>query len=238
MDTTITTHSRPNRRAVMHQRWDDLLFLHWRVAPGSISPHLPPGLSLDTFEGAAHVGLVAFRMNRVRPSFLPTLPWLSNFLELNVRLYVLNEQGEPGIYFLSLDCNRAPAVLIARTFFSIPYQHARMSFSEQNGEQSLECRRLGRSDFAHYIWRAPNSVAPAVPGTLEHHLVERYNFFTLRHRTLACGQVYHEPYKIGVPDLLQSSNAPLAWDGLSFITTPPDLMHYSPGVSVEAFALR
>jgi hypothetical protein len=81
-------------------------------------------------------------------------------------------------------------------------------------------------------------VARTIPGTLEHHLVERYNFFTLTAEQLACGQVHHEPYKIGVPILQQASNAPLLWDGLSFITTPPDLAHYSRGVRVEAFALQ
>ena len=37
----------------MHQRWEDLLFLHWRISPQRIQNTLPPGLGVDTFGGEA-----------------------------------------------------------------------------------------------------------------------------------------------------------------------------------------
>src|SRR5690606_40671772 len=62
-----------------------LLFMHWRVPAESLRRLIPPGLDLDLFEGEAWIGVVPFRMSGVRPRFLPGLPGLSAFPELNVR---------------------------------------------------------------------------------------------------------------------------------------------------------
>ncbi len=56
----------------MYQRWDDLLFLHWSYDPSAIQSTLPRGLTVDTFEGKAYIGIVPFFMRDVRPSLLPS----------------------------------------------------------------------------------------------------------------------------------------------------------------------
>ena len=58
----------PGRRPVMRQSWDHLFFLHWRVDPAEVAKRLPAGLSVDTFEGQAYLGIVGFRMSQVRPA--------------------------------------------------------------------------------------------------------------------------------------------------------------------------
>ena len=67
---------RPDARVLMYQRWRSLLFLHWALPPEVVAPLLPPGLTLDTFEGRAWVGLVPFLMDRVRAPAVPAAPWL------------------------------------------------------------------------------------------------------------------------------------------------------------------
>ena len=110
----------PNASHVMHQTWHDLLFMHWRVPAESLRQHLPTALSLDTFDDSAWIGIVPFRMSDVRPRFLPALPWLSAFPELNVRTYVTLD-GRPGVWFFSLDAGNPLAVWIARAWFKLPY---------------------------------------------------------------------------------------------------------------------
>ena len=122
---------RPDQRAVMRQRWADLLFLHWPVAPETLQPLLPPGLTLDTFEGQAYVGLVPFTMTGVRPVWAPPVRWLSNFHETNVRTYVHREGKDPGVWFFSLDAANSIAVRIARAAWKLPYHYARMSLSRR-----------------------------------------------------------------------------------------------------------
>jgi len=68
-----------------------------------IRKRIPDRLSVDLHEGKTYLGLVPFFMKKVRPRFLPAVPWLSNFLELNVRAYVHDENGRPGVWFFSLD---------------------------------------------------------------------------------------------------------------------------------------
>ena len=61
----------PKQRQWMHHTWRDLLFLHWRFDPGVVQQTLPPGLTVDTFDGAAWVGIVPFQMRNIRPVLLP-----------------------------------------------------------------------------------------------------------------------------------------------------------------------
>ena len=70
----IAPTRRPAGRAVMKQRWSRLLFLHWPVAAAEIRPLLPRGLTLDTYDGQAWVGLVPFVVTGARPVFAPAIP--------------------------------------------------------------------------------------------------------------------------------------------------------------------
>ena len=103
----LAARRRPDRRALLRQRWDQLFFLHWRVDPVAVARLLPPGLTPDLFEGETHLGIVGFRMMGIRPEGLPSLPWLSSFYELNVRVYVRDASGEPVGVFLQDNFARA-----------------------------------------------------------------------------------------------------------------------------------
>ncbi len=225
---------RPTRRPVMRQRWDDLFFLHWEYAAEAIQSRLPAGVTVDTFEGKAHLGVVGFRMNAVRPHGQPPQPWRSYFNELNVRTYVRDASGEPGVWFFSLDCDRAPAVVIARAGFGLPYEHAAMSFGPGLAQS---CRRQGEQETARYAWSATSSPQIAVPGSLDFHLAERYSFFSVRGGRFVRGQVHHSPYELSQADTTAWSDLPLRWDGFDVGGRAPDFAHCCQGVAIEAFSL-
>ena len=84
----LTAREQPQSPVVMKQDWTHLLFLHWEVAPETIQAKLPPGLTVDTYEGKPFLGVVPFFMEKIRPSFCPCVPGLSWFQELNLRTYV------------------------------------------------------------------------------------------------------------------------------------------------------
>ena len=69
----------------------------------------------------------------IRPRGLPAVPWLSAFPELNVRTYVHDREGRPGVWFYSLDAARWLAVKFARAAFHLPYHHAAMPVSRDPG---------------------------------------------------------------------------------------------------------
>ncbi len=92
----LSVRARPPGPPIMYQSWGKLLFLHWPVTVESLRPLIPKPLVVDTFDGTAWIGITPFTMWDVRPVFLPSLPFLSESHELNVRTYV-HLDGVPGI---------------------------------------------------------------------------------------------------------------------------------------------
>jgi uncharacterized protein YqjF (DUF2071 family) len=113
----------------MNQDWRDLAYVHWAVDPGRVAAMMPPGVRPDELDGATYVGLVPFRMVDAGPGQRLSVPWLGTFLETNIRLYSVDEQGRRGVVFLSLDTDRLGVVLGARGVFSVPYRWAAMSYA-------------------------------------------------------------------------------------------------------------
>ncbi|MDQ2731238.1 MAG: DUF2071 domain-containing protein, partial [Armatimonadota bacterium] len=180
----ISPTVRPRQRRVMFQRWAQLLFLHWVVPAEIIQGRLPPGLTLDTYEGKAYVGLVPFTMTGVRPVWAPAVRHLSDFHEINVRTYVHREGKDSGVWFFSLDAANAAAVRLARAWYRLPYHFARMSMALEPGAEGparsiqYETERLwpgptpAGASIRYSVGDTPPT--PAAPGTLEHFLAERY----------------------------------------------------------------
>jgi hypothetical protein len=228
----------PADRVVGLQRWNQLLFAHWEVDPGEVQATLPRGLHVDTFAGAAYLGIVPFAMERVRPAGLPPLPWVSWFLELNVRTYVHDATGRPGVWFYSLDCNRALAVAIARRFFHLPYFRARMAASVHEGTIRHECQR--RDEAARpcrYTWTPGATAAPVSPGSLEFFLVERYLLFAADAAgQLYAGRVHHAPYRVNAPAVSELSTEPARLAGFHLDGEPASVLATLP-VDVSIFPL-
>lgn len=223
----------------MYQRWSDLLFLHWQVPAQQLVDTLPPGLHLDTFQENAYLGVVPFFMKKVRPRFLPTFPGLSSFLELNLRTYVYDDQGRPGVWFYSLDANQPIAVEIARNLFHLPYQHAEMSAPRNEGLIDYRSRRKKTDQVAHYRYEGIGESLTASPDSLEFFLLERYLLFsTNKAGKVKIGQVHHRPYPFQNAHCEAPSLLPFTWNQFPEPSQAPVSALYSPGVDVEIFALR
>jgi len=224
----------------MYQRWSDLLFLHWKWDPEDLQSRLPAGLHIDTFEGQAWLGVVPFFMQQIRPRFLPPVPWISWFLELNVRTYVHDDQGRPGVWFFSLDCDQPLAVWAAQTFFHLPYQHADMQAEKQGSHIAYRCQRRNETNEkpATFDYDLSGTAHLAEPGTLEFFLAERYLLFSNSPKGLRTGLVNHVPYPLITPIVAQWSGVPMVWNGMPFPQRPPDHVLGSKGVDVEVFALQ
>lgn len=234
----LALRQEPPGRPVMRQRWSNLLFLHWPVDPEVIRCHLPAGLEVDLFDDQAWLGVVPFAMERVHPVGLPPLPWVSWFLELNVRTYVHDASGRPGVWFFSLDCNQPIAVEVARRFFHLPYYHARMSAEFRNGEIVYSSRRKGSDGVSRFHYRRPVNAEPAREQSLEWFLVERYLLFTAdRAGKIRSGRVHHPPYRIEEAKCSEWSSLPVEEDGLGRITGPPASMLVAEPVDVRIFPL-
>ena len=234
LENRLEVRKKPPGSPVMFQTWSDLLFLHWEIDPAQIRARIPDRLSVDLHEGKTYLGLVPFFMRKVRPRFLPAVPWLSNFLELNVRAYVHDEHGRPGVWFFSLDCDQPVAVEAARRFFHLPYQHARMSAKGS----TYRCQRRGQPEEAVFDYSCGENLKTAEPGSLEFFLLERYLLFSeSRSGKIHCGQVHHEPYRFCNAKVPAMSTAPLVWEKFRVEGQPMSALA-SPGVPVQIHPLR
>ncbi len=225
---------------VMFQRWENLLFLHWKISPKWLQTTLPTGLFVDQFAGNAYIGIVPFFMQAVRPAYLPSLPHLSYFQEVNVRTYVIDQNGIPGVWFYSLDANRRIAVLIAQKIFALSYYLAKMSASYQDSGIQYSALRVGSQETAEYEYFPGEILDPPNPETLESFLLDRYLLYSYnKHKSqLYSGRVWHLPYRLRQVRLASFSDAPMKWNGFDSLENNPDHVCMSANVDVQIFKLK
>ena len=237
------------------QSWRDLLFAHWPVPVAAVRALIPPGLEVDTFDGATWLGIVPFRMAGVMLRPLPDLPWISAFPELNVRVYVTRD-GKPGVWFLSLDATNPLAVMAARRLFHLPYYRSDIDITSRGDGFDYRCLRRGPlpnplpqgegvrspslweglgegappSLVAHY--RPTSPVYNAAPGTLEHWLTERYCLYAASPRgALYRTEVHHHPWPLQQATAGFDANTISAAGGLP-ISGPPAHLHFARRIDV------
>ncbi len=218
----------PDRPWVMTQTWHDLLFAHWLVDPDQLREKVPSAFEHDLFDNVGWLGIVPFQMTNVAPRGVPSLPWISEFAELNVRTYV-RVHDRPGIYFFSLDAGSALAVQAARTLLNLPYFSASMTVTPQAGGIEYESRRQDDPSDARLSarYRPVGARFQAVDGTLEYFLTERYCLYNLDHRGAAYRlEIHHPPWPLQAADAEFASNTMADAAGLSLPDMKP-LLHFS-----------
>ena len=223
----------------MYQSWGDLLFLHWQVPAEALRRHLPPRLEVDTYEGRAYVGVTPFTLWGVRPVFVPPIPYLSEFDEINVRTYV-HLDGVPGVWFFSLDANSAAAVAGARSFYRLPYFNAEITRGRTGDVTDYASRRddpSGRPAEFEGSWETGAGPAEAEPGSLEFFLTERYCLYAADGEKLYRARIHHRPWPLREVTLRSHRSTMVEAAGLGRTSGEP-LVHHGGPVDVEVWPLE
>ena len=238
----LAARVRPVGNPVMYQEWRDLLFLHWEYSVAAIQATLPEGLFVDTFAGKAYLGIVPFFMRNIRPRLLPAVPGISNFMEMNLRTYVHDRAGVPGVWFYSLDANQRLAVAIARRFFHLRYEHAKMKANHTaTGAIRYESVRTGDaagSARCLFEYASGAELPPPPSDSLECFLIERYRLYASSDGHLWRGAVFHPPYPLSHAEVTAWDEQLLKINGFSPTGRPPDHIIMSRGVDVTVFPLE
>jgi uncharacterized protein YqjF (DUF2071 family) len=235
-ETIVSAAGHPSSKQSGHwqwsQRWRQLLFAHWQLPAEMLQRHLPAGLELDTFEGAAWVSVVAFRLKGVRLRGLPPISPFSNFLELNFRTYV-RFVGQPAIYFLTIHAGNRLAVSMARCLTPLPYAFAQMAYERyQEVWRFVSHRKVDKG--GQLLFRAefePTAEAhEAMADSLDAWLLERYfAYVSDAHRGLYRMAVQHPRWQ--VQDVTLHSATIGLDDAWGFNLAPhPDKMHFCEAV--------
>jgi uncharacterized protein YqjF (DUF2071 family) len=224
----------PVRHASMVHWWDDLTFLHWRFDPGAVQRLLPRGLTVETMDGTAWVGLVPFFM-RVGLPGVPSVPWVSRFAETNVRTYVRGDDGATGIWFFSLDAARLGAVITARSSYRLPYFWSTMSIKHRDATVRYSCERR---------WPGPRGARSRVGieigapyatdelSDLDHFLTARWTLYSAPRSGLRHARAFHDPWPLHRGRVLELDDGLVVAAGLPAPTEDP-IVHYSPAVEVR-----
>jgi uncharacterized protein YqjF (DUF2071 family) len=189
----------PDGPWVMGQTWQDLLFAHWRVEPDLLRRHMPPQIPLDTFDGAAWIGVTPFVATGVRPRLALPLPGLSRFPEINVRTYATID-GKPGIYFLSLDTPNPIVNEAARRVYGLPYFRSQIGVRRDGDRVRWESRRTQRNAPPASIaleYAPTGPVLNAAPGSLDYFLTERYCLYRVDdEQRIVRADIHHPPWPL------------------------------------------
>jgi uncharacterized protein YqjF (DUF2071 family) len=220
----------------MAQVWHDLLFAHWPVDAELLRAIVPAQLPLDTFDDRCWVGVVPFRMSGIHARNLPPIPGLSRFPELNVRTYVTLD-GKPGVYFFSLDAASLSAVWTARTFFRLPYFHARMAVDLHGDSIWYDSRRRGINAEFRGRYRPASDSQRSERGSLEHWLTERYCLYTVHAARIFRAEIHHLPWLLQKAEAEIEINSVAVASGILLPSSSP-LLHFARRLEVLIWALR
>ncbi len=224
------------RAVVGWQRWHEILFLHWPVAPAALRGHVDGRLELDLAEGRAWVSLTPFTMRDARVRGLPPLPFLSAFHEMNLRTYV-RAAGVPGIWFFSLDAVSAPAAALARAALGLPYFVARMARSTSGSTHRYDSERLTpgpRPATFHATWSVGGAL-PDSPGALDEFLADRHALYSTIAGALVRVRVRHPPWLLREARLEALDQTVTRAASIDVPERPP-LARFSEGVEVQVLA--
>lgn len=223
------------RLPLVRMSWETLTFVHWRVEPERVQPLLPDGLAVDTFDGAAWVGLTPFVLARIRPpavshrSPFPPVPGLARLAsspETNLRTYVRGPDGRDGLWFLSLDIGSRALAAGMRTAVGAPYHAADLTVDLGADTVRYAGTRSGGPE-SYRLDVRPG--APIEPDGLEVWLTSRWRAYTRHLGRLLVTPVEHEPWPLRTASVETLEQNLTTSAGLGSLGAP-DAVHYSDGV--------
>ncbi|WP_139981988.1 YqjF family protein [Nocardioides litoris] len=224
-----------------HQHWRDLTYLHWRVDPDRVAPLLPRGTRPDVHDGATWVGLIPFTLAEgALGGRTPGVPYLGTFLETNVRLYSIDDDGRRGVVFRSLETERLAMVAAANAALRVPYKWADMD-RVPGRDTALPADPTGTTITYRTRRRAPGRPSSEVvvevgapiadPDPLQHFLSARFGAHTRAWgRTLWVPNT-HSPWPLREARLLRLHDELVAAAGLPGVArSRPESVLFSTGV--------
>lgn len=162
--------------------WRYLAMLNYEVDPAILSPFVPRGVELDTWNGRNFVSVVGFLFLKTRVLGLP-IPFHRNFEEINLRFYVrrrAHDGWRRGVVFIKEIVPRWAIATVARVVYNENYVARRMRH-----RIDLDNRTITSNGSVEYSWRDGESwhriraktegeAQPLVAGSEEEFITEHY----------------------------------------------------------------
>ena len=109
-----------SKRGFLSAEWRDLVMLNYEVEPNFLSRYVPPGTTLDSFNGRTYLSLVGLRFCNTKLLGCFPVPFHVNFDEVNLRFYVRRKEGNDvrrGVVFIAEVVPRRAIAMTARLVY-------------------------------------------------------------------------------------------------------------------------
>jgi len=170
---------------------------NYPVEDDVLTPHLPPGLQLDRWQGKAHVSLVAFDFLDTRVLGIPW-PGFRNFPEINLRFYVTDGERR-GVVFIREYVPQRWVAWMARTLYNEPYVAAPMHSQRTEHKEGICIQHTlttGDTEQRLQVMASGDPITP-VENSQEHHFKEhQWGFGTSRKGQRLVYEVRHPHWEI------------------------------------------
>jgi len=212
-----------------YQEWNKAIFLHWEANPNLIQPLLPKGIELDTINNKTWVSLVAFDMNNIGIKNLPKPPYISDFYEINIRVYVICN-NKPSVYFLSMEASKRSSCKILKLLSKFPYRYSKMNRTNSSYNS------INKSFNDSFNIKYELNDTPVKKDNTDLWLTERYAVFQDYKTNIIEYDVHHVEWPI---QNITIENLNVNYPRFShLINNKPDKIHYSSGVEVLTWDKR
>lgn len=217
----------PAKKWQYYQEWNKALFLHFEVDKDELRKLVPDALLIDNFNGKYYISVVVFKMQKIRPRNLPSVQFISDFWEVNVRTYIKNEE-KSGVYFLNIEAEKYLSAFIAKALSGLPYEKSEMensgnTFSNKNQKKNFSLN----SDF---------EIDEKINQKTEFDLwiTERYCLYLERNNSFYRYEIHHKEWELHPTKNL---NLKLNYKFQNINLTEKQLhsSHFSPGVKIVSW---
>ena len=221
--------------------------LNYEIEPALLQPFVPRGTELHSFEGRTYVSLVGLRFAHTKLFGLISVPFHSDFDEVNLRIYVRRREGSEirrGVMFIREIVSLPAVTFLARMAFAenyrtLPLRHS-IDLTDSGG--SIEYSWKAKQLLFRIHAQTQGTSSLAANGSLEQFISEHYWGYSRRRdgRSLEY-HVAHEPWRIW-----RASNAAFEGDGAalygsdfgSVLSWPPRSAFIADGSAVLVYAAR
>jgi hypothetical protein len=128
--------------------WRQLAMLNYEIEPAVLTPLVPAGTELDSFNGKTFVSMVGFLFLKTRVWGIP-FPFHRNFEEVNLRFYVRRNGADGwrrGVAFIKEIVPRAAIAFSARKFYNENYAALPMAHKVDANSAEYSWRFAGREN--------------------------------------------------------------------------------------------
>jgi uncharacterized protein YqjF (DUF2071 family) len=219
--------------------------LNYEVEPALVTKYVPRGTRLDSFEGRTYVSLVGFRFCRTKLLGRFSVPFHTDFEEVNLRFYVRRKDRSDdrrGVVFIAEIVPRRAVAATARLIYGENYKCLPMRHRIETGQSNTRAEYQWQIG-GHWCTISAQTIGTPIhpqPGTLQQFITEHYWGYSVQ-RTGDCVEyhVSHVPWQVWETTeagFKGESSALYGSELAAVLQRPPDSAFVANGSPVIVFA--